>query len=194
MKSCSPWARNSAPVSTVRSKLNVVLSVGFRTQRRAQRNKDGRTRQNRATPKTTSTAFPASTDRSNPLEDLPGEEVFRRYRFLPETIIFILRQLPDLSARTRRKSPCRPLLQSAGVFAIPSDRVHAPAGRRQRQCQSLDSGCLHPQGVQAHQQARPSLCQLSSRRRSYQTKQAFAAISGKIYVLFTIIISKNNPV
>ena len=50
-------------------------------------------------------------DRSNPLEDLEPDEVFRRYRFLPPTIIFIMSLLPDLSAPTARNMPLPPLMQ-----------------------------------------------------------------------------------
>ena len=34
-------------------------------------------------------------DRLNPLEDLPQEEVFRKYRFRPRTILYILQIIPD---------------------------------------------------------------------------------------------------
>lgn len=52
-------------------------------------------------------------DRSNPLEDLEPEEVFRRYRFKPPTIMFILEQIVpvQLQRPTRRNNPLPPLLQ-----------------------------------------------------------------------------------
>lgn len=50
-------------------------------------------------------------DRSNPLEDLSAADVFERYRFHPDTIIDLLRQLPDLTAPTKRNLPIPPLLQ-----------------------------------------------------------------------------------
>lgn len=50
-------------------------------------------------------------DRSNPLEDLSATDVFERYRFHPDTIIDLLRQLPDLTAPTKRNLPIPPLLQ-----------------------------------------------------------------------------------
>lgn len=50
-------------------------------------------------------------DRSNPLEDLEEEEIFERYRFRPETILYLIGLLPDLSRPTRRNCPLPPLLQ-----------------------------------------------------------------------------------
>jgi hypothetical protein len=50
-------------------------------------------------------------DRSNPLEDLSEDEVFRRYRFHPDTIVYILSLLPSLCRRTKRNFPVPPLLQ-----------------------------------------------------------------------------------
>ena len=50
-------------------------------------------------------------DRSNPLEDLEEDEVFERYRFSPDNIIYILRLLPNLARPTRRNHPLPPLLQ-----------------------------------------------------------------------------------
>ena len=46
-------------------------------------------------------------DRSNPLEDLEPDEVFRRYRFLPDTIMYILREINpiDIVHTTNRNSP-----------------------------------------------------------------------------------------
>ena len=52
-------------------------------------------------------------DRSNPLEDLDEGEVFRRYRFKPPTIIYILEQIIPVTLQrpTQRNSPLPPLLQ-----------------------------------------------------------------------------------
>uniref|UniRef100_A0A8W8NTG3 RRM domain-containing protein n=1 Tax=Magallana gigas TaxID=29159 RepID=A0A8W8NTG3_MAGGI len=50
-------------------------------------------------------------DRSNPLEDLSASDIFARYRFHPDTIMDLLRQLPDLSTHTKRNLPIPPLLQ-----------------------------------------------------------------------------------
>ena len=44
-------------------------------------------------------------DRSNPLEDMPEEEVFRKYRFQPCTIVYILQTIPDIAAKTQRNNP-----------------------------------------------------------------------------------------
>lgn len=51
-------------------------------------------------------------DRSNPLEELPADEVFRKYRFRPDTILFIVGMFfEDLVHPTLRNSPLPPLLQ-----------------------------------------------------------------------------------
>ena len=51
-------------------------------------------------------------DRTNPLEDMEHEEVFERYRFKPETIIFLVEILyADLARPTRRNSALPPLIQ-----------------------------------------------------------------------------------
>lgn len=50
-------------------------------------------------------------DRSNPLENYTADEVFERYRFRPETIIYIVGILPNLQKPTGRNNPLPPLLQ-----------------------------------------------------------------------------------
>ena len=50
-------------------------------------------------------------DRSNPLEDLEADEVFRRYRFRPPTIIYILQLILPLQRPTLRNCPLPPLIQ-----------------------------------------------------------------------------------
>ena len=51
--------------------------------------------------------------RSNPLEDLETDEVFRRYRFLPDTIMYTFREINpiDIVRTTNRNLPLPPLLQ-----------------------------------------------------------------------------------
>ena len=84
MFSCSAWvgrwAQNSNFLSKHWSSLRVVLkglkmAAHIRQQRRLRRIIARRPRQFR--------------DHSNPLEDLEPDEVFRRYRFLPDTIMYI---------------------------------------------------------------------------------------------------------
>jgi hypothetical protein len=51
-------------------------------------------------------------DRSNPLESLSTVEVFDRYRFVPESILFIVGLLYDeLSYGSQRNNPLTPLYQ-----------------------------------------------------------------------------------
>lgn len=51
-------------------------------------------------------------DRNNPLEELPADEVFRKYRFRPDTILFIVAMFfEDLVHPTLRNSPLPTLLK-----------------------------------------------------------------------------------
>ena len=51
-------------------------------------------------------------DRSNPLEDLPEDEILKKYRFKPATILYIFSQIiPDIATKTQRSNPVPPLLQ-----------------------------------------------------------------------------------
>ena len=50
-------------------------------------------------------------DISNPLEDLDPEEVFKRYRFRPPTILYILEIILPVQRPTNRNCPLPPLLQ-----------------------------------------------------------------------------------
>ncbi|XP_065933899.1 putative nuclease HARBI1 [Magallana gigas] len=51
-------------------------------------------------------------DRSNPLETLDEAEVFERYRFVPETIMFLVSLMQDrLTYHSHRNNPLTPLYQ-----------------------------------------------------------------------------------
>ena len=50
-------------------------------------------------------------DRTNPLEYLSEDEVYNRFRFRPDTIVYILKILPNLASDTYRNSPLPALLQ-----------------------------------------------------------------------------------
>lgn len=107
-------------------------------------------------------------DRSNPLEDLSAADIFARYKFHPDTIMDLLRQLPDLSTPTKRNLPIPPLLQllvtlrflgTCATHILVGDDVkisRSTAGRCIRQVSALIANMApnyisFPRGDQAHQ-------------------------------------------
>lgn len=72
-------------------------------------------------------------DRENPLEYLGEEEVFRRYRFRPQSILHLLGLLPEQDRQTNRGLPLPPLLQLL-VFLrfVATGAVHLIVGESQR--------------------------------------------------------------
>ncbi|XP_061192286.1 uncharacterized protein LOC133200516 [Saccostrea echinata] len=82
-------------------------------------------------------------DRSNPLEDLEDDEVYDRFRFRPQTIIFILGLFPVLSRPTNRNHPLPPLIQlllSLRYFA--TGAVHILIGDSLDISQSSSGRCI----------------------------------------------------
>ena len=85
-------------------------------------------------------------DRSNPLEDLDEGEVFRRYRFKPPTIIYILEQIIPVSLQrpTQRNSPLPPSSAASSVSSFFGDRVDASADLGQPESFKNYSRALYP--------------------------------------------------
>ena len=50
-------------------------------------------------------------DRSNPLETLEQDEVFERFQFHPQTIMYLIGLLPNLAHPTKNNNPLPPLIQ-----------------------------------------------------------------------------------
>ena len=50
-------------------------------------------------------------DRTNPLEELPAEAVFERFRFSPATIMFIMTIVGEAASQTMRNCPLPPLMK-----------------------------------------------------------------------------------
>ena len=50
-------------------------------------------------------------DRTNPLEELPAEAVFERFRFSPATIMFIMTIVGEVASQTMRNCPLPPLMK-----------------------------------------------------------------------------------
>ena len=121
-------------------------------------------------------------DRENPLEMMPETEIFKRFRFRPDTIIFIVGLLePILKRETLRSCALTPLLQvlvtlrflaTGGFYSLIADTfnsVSAPSV-----CRAVRDVCR-------------GLCQIARRfvrmptgARAEETKQQFYAIAGKV--------------
>ena len=121
-------------------------------------------------------------DRENPLEMMPETEIFKRFRFRPDTILFIVRLLePILKRDTLRSCALPPLLQvlvtlrflaTGGIYSLIADtfnQVSAPSV-----CRAVGDVCR-------------GLCQIARRfvkmptgARAEETKQQFYAIAGKV--------------
>ena len=50
-------------------------------------------------------------DRSNPPETMEEDEVFERFRFHPQTVMYLIGLLPNLAHPTKRNNPLPPLIQ-----------------------------------------------------------------------------------
>ena len=117
-------------------------------------------------------------DRSNPLEELREEQVFDRYRFRPQTIMYILRILPDLSHPTNRNMALPPLLQlllclrflaNGALHLLVADCIHVSretAGRCIRNVARLIAN-MHPRFVK-----------FPTGQQAIRIKHAFASIAG----------------
>ena len=121
-------------------------------------------------------------DRENPLEMMPETEIFKRFRFRPDTILFIVGLLePMLKRDTLRGCALPPLLQvlvtlrfleTGGFYSLIADTfnsVSAPSV-----CRAVGDVCR-------------GLCQIARRSvkmptgaRAEETKQQFHAIAGKV--------------
>ena len=121
-------------------------------------------------------------DRENPLEMMPETEIFKRFRFRPDTILFIVGLLePILKRDMLRSRALPPLLQvlvtlrflaTGGFYSLIADTfnsVSAPSV-----CRAVGDVCR-------------GLCQIARRfvrmptgARAEETKQQFYAIAGKV--------------
>ena len=121
-------------------------------------------------------------DRENPLEIMPETEIFKRFRFRPDTILFIVRLLePILKRDTLRSCALPPLLQvlvtlrflaTGGFYSLISDTFNSVSASSV--CRAVGDVCR-------------GLCQIARRfvkmptgARAEETKQQFYAIAGKV--------------
>ena len=68
-------------------------------------------------------------DRSNPLETLEEDEVFERFQFHPQTIMYLIGLLPNLAHPTKRNNPLPPLIQVLLCLRyLATDAIHLLIG------------------------------------------------------------------
>ena len=117
-------------------------------------------------------------DRSNPLEDLEEEEVFSRYRFRPETIYYILRLLPDLSAPTKRNSPLTPLLQLLTCLRfLATGSMHLLVGDSLNISRSTAGRCIRNVARKLYNLS-VNFIRFPTGRRANEVKTSFTKIAG----------------
>ncbi|XP_062613215.1 putative nuclease HARBI1 [Saccostrea cucullata] len=117
-------------------------------------------------------------DRSNPLEDLDEDEVFERYRFRPQTILFILGLLPNLARPTGRNNPLPPLLQLLLCLRfLATGAIHLLIGDSLNISRSTAGRCIRD--IASHLS---NLCRRFVRfptgNDALSVKRAFSAIAG----------------
>ena len=106
-------------------------------------------------------------DRSNPLEEYNNEELFIRYRFRRETILFLLEILPDLGAPTRRNLPVPPVLQLLITLRyLATGAIHLLVGDSVNVSRST-AGRLHSPGRATFSSTGQGIHYISKKRREY---------------------------
>ena len=135
-------------------------------------------------------------DRSNPLEDLEADEVFERYRFRPDTVMFILGLLPNLQRKTQRNHPLTPLLQVLLCLRfLATGAIHLLIGDSLNISRSTAGRCIRE--TTAHLASLfPRFVKFPSGNAALETNREFSAIAGKklkiaqIYVtIFCFLVS-----
>ena len=118
-------------------------------------------------------------DRSNPLEDLPEDEVFRKYRFNPATILYILQIIPDIATKTQRSNPVPPLLQLLVCLRfLATGAIHTVMGDTTELSRSAAGCCIRRVSAMICDAYR-RLIQFPTGMRAVDAKKAFARIAGK---------------
>ena len=117
-------------------------------------------------------------DRSNPLEDLDRQEVFRRYRFLPETIYYLLNLLPNLRTPTMRNSPLPPVLQLLLTLRfLATGGIHILVGDSLSVSRSTAGRCIRRVAGLLCRLAR-RFVKFPDRAQSQRVKEDFASVAG----------------
>ena len=119
-------------------------------------------------------------DRSNPLEDLEPDDVFRRYRFLPDTIMYILREIHpiDIIRTTNRNSPLPPLLQLLVCLRfLATGAMHLLVGDSLNISRSAAGRCIRDVTLKILQISRGHI-KFPSGRGAEEVKTAFGKVAG----------------
>ena len=117
-------------------------------------------------------------DRTNPLENLSEHEVFLRYRFRPDTIMYIVSILPNLSSPTRRNSPIPALLQVLITLRfIATGAIHLLIGDTVNVSRST-VGRVVRKVSRYLQQLSPQYIQFPRHQQANDVKSGFSRIAG----------------
>ena len=130
-------------------------------------------------------------DRSNPLEDLDPEEVFKRYRFRPPTILYILEIILPVQRPTNRNCPLPPLLQLLLCLRfLATGSIHVLIGDSLNISRSTAGRCIRDVAERICVVARRFI-KFPAGRAADETKTAFSKIAGfKMLLVFQIPINK----
>ena len=117
-------------------------------------------------------------DRSNPLEDLEAEEVFRRYRFRPPTILYILETILPVQRPTKRNCPLPPLLQLLLCLRfLATGSLHILVGDSLNISRTTAGRCIRDVAKRLCAVARRFI-RFPTGREADETKTAFSKVSG----------------
>ena len=119
-------------------------------------------------------------DRSNPLKDLEPDEVFRRFRFSPDTIMYILREINpiDIVRTINRNLPLPPLLQLLVCLRfLATGAMHLLVGDSSNLSRSAAGRCIRDVTLKIVQVLRGHI-KFPIGRGAEEVKTAFGKVAG----------------
>ena len=112
------------------------------------------------------------------LEDLAEDEVFRKFRFRPCTIVYILENFPDIAAKTQRNNPLTPLLQLLVCLRfLATGAIHTVIGDTTEMSRSTAGRCIRKVSIMICDAYRRFI-RFPTGHRAVDAKIAFARIAG----------------
>ena len=118
------------------------------------------------------------SDRSNPLETLEEDEVFERFRFHPQTIMYLIGLLPNLAHPTKRNNPLPPLIQVLVCLRyLATGAIHLLIGDSLNISRSAAGHCIP--GIALHIAGLAQRFIVFPNNTAAETKHGFSFIAGK---------------
>nr|XP_022294272.1 putative nuclease HARBI1 [Crassostrea virginica] len=116
-------------------------------------------------------------DRSNPLETLDEDEVFERFRFHPQTIMYLIGLLPNLAHPTKRNNPLPPLIQVLVCLRyLATGAIHLLIGDSLNISRSAAGHCIR--GIALHIAGLAQRFIVFPNNTAAETKHGFSSIEG----------------